>query len=120
MPPATAYEIEPEFTGAWFGEVGGLPGTFEIGELSTGRYFGSFVAEDGDTEYVLLLEQSNVANDLGIDVPSNRALFAWQDGLGGRGKGWLLINRQASALTGAFGYGAATDGLGDWTLVRAE
>ena len=46
--------------------------------------------------------------------------FTWQNGLGSRGKGWLLINREDTALTGSFGYGVATEGLGEWSFERTN
>ena len=117
-PPASVYEIDPEFGGEWSGDVDGLRGTLNIGELDERGLFGSFVTEDGGTEYTLLLEHTYVDTEEGGEVPSNRATFTWQDGLGSRGKGWLLINREDTALTGSFGFGVATEGLGEWSFVR--
>lgn len=104
--------------GEWSGDVGEFTGTLVMGELGPLSFFGSFRADDGLTEYVLLLEQSTVESPGGGIVPSNRMKFTWQDGLGGRGHGWLLINRDDTALTGSFGYAKATVGLGNWTLAR--
>ncbi|PRP97893.1 hypothetical protein ENSA5_31260 [Enhygromyxa salina] len=118
-PPASVYEIDPQFSGEWTGDVDGLRGTLNIGELDERALFGSFVTDDGATEYTLLLAHTHVDTDEGGEVPSNRATFTWQDGLGSRGKGWLLINREDTALTGSFGYGVATEGLGEWSFVRA-
>ncbi|WP_181233146.1 hypothetical protein [Enhygromyxa salina] len=117
-PPASVYEIDPQFAGEWDGDVDGLPGTLNIGELDDRSFFGSFVTHDNATEYTLLLEHSYVDTEDGGEVPSNRVTFTWQDGLGSRGKGWLLINREDTALTGSFGYGVATEGLGEWSFVR--
>jgi hypothetical protein len=117
-PPASVYEIDPEFAGEWTGDVDGLPGTLKIGELDERTFFGSFVTDDGSTEYTLLLEHTYVDTEEGGEVPSNRTTFTWQDGLGSRGKGWLLINREDTALTGSFGYGLATSGLGEWSFRR--
>ena len=32
-PPASVYDIDPQFAGEWVGDVDGLPGTLKIGEL---------------------------------------------------------------------------------------
>lgn len=119
-PPASVYEIDPQFSGEWVGDVDGLAGTLTIGELDERSFFGSFVTADGATEYTLLLDHTFVETMEGGEAPSNRTTFTWQDGLGSRGKGWLLINREDTALTGSFGYGVATAGLGEWSFVRAD
>lgn len=119
-PPASVYEVDPLFTGEWAGDVDGLPGTLTIGELDERAFFGSFVTADRSTEYTLLLEHTYVETEEGGEAPSNRTIFTWQDGLGSRGKGWLLINSEDTALTGSFGYGVATEGLGQWSFVRAQ
>ena len=119
-PAASVYDIEPEFAGEWAGDVGGAPGTLKIGVLDEHSFFGSFVTDNGGTEYTLLLEHTYVTAEDGSEAPSNRTVFTWQDGLGSRGHGWLLINREDTALTGSFGYGAATEGLGGWSFVRGE
>lgn len=117
-PPASVYDIDPQFAGEWVGDVDGLSGTLKLGELDERTFFGSFVTDDGSTEYTLLLEHTYVDTEEGGEVPSNRTIFTWQDGLGSRGKGWLLINREDTALTGSFGYGLATTGLGQWSFER--
>lgn len=119
-PPASVYELDPEFAGEWVGDIGGSPGTLTIGRLDERSYFGSFVTDDSAIEYTLLLQHSYVTTAEGGEVPSNRATFTWQDGLGSRGKGWLLINREDTAITGSFGYGQATSGLGDWSFIRYD
>jgi hypothetical protein len=118
-PPASVYEFDPEFAGEWTGDVDGLAGTLKIGVLDDRTFFGSFRTDDGATEYTLLLEHTYVDTEEGGEAPSNRTIFTWQDGLGSRGKGWLLINREDTALTGSFGYGVATAGLGQWSFERA-
>lgn len=120
FPAASVYDVDPEFAGEWDGDVGGNPGTLMIGELDERTFFGSFVTKDHSTEYTLLLEHTYVDTEEGGEVPSNRMTFTWQDGLGSRGKGWLLINREDTALTGSFGYGVATTGLGDWSFERVD
>jgi hypothetical protein len=119
-PPASVYELDPEFAGEWAGDIGGSPGILTTGKLDDRSYFGSFVTDDGTTEYTLLLQHTYVTTAEGGEVPSNRATFTWQDGLGSRGKGWLLINREDTAITGSFGYGQATSGLGDWSFIRFD
>jgi hypothetical protein len=120
LPPASVYEIDPEFAGEWTGDVDGHVGTLMIGEIEERVFYGSFVTDDGRAEYTLLLEQTYVFTQEGGEVPSNRVLFTWQDGLGSRGKGWLLVNQQDTALTGSFGYGVATEGLGEWSFERVD
>jgi hypothetical protein len=117
IPPAAAYDAPSNFTGEWIGEVGGQVGSLTITPLGAGRYRGLYAAEGVAIEYVLLLEQDLVAAD-GTNTPSNRALFKWQDGRGGRGEGWLLINREDSALTGAFGERGLLER--PWTCIRME
>lgn len=118
FPPASVYEFDPEFAGEWIGDVDGLAGTLKIGVLDERSFFGSFLTDDGGTEYTLLLEHTYVETEEGGEAPSNRTTFTWQDGLGSRGKGWLLINREDTALTGSFGYGLSTSGLGQWSFER--
>jgi|GEM_PF-1336422 len=119
-PPASVYEIDPEFGGEWSGDVDGFSGTLLLGTLDERSYFGSFVTSDGALEYTLLLDHSFVVTEQGSEAPSNRCTFTWQDGLGSRGRGWLLINRDDTALTGSFGYASATEGLGSWSFVRVD
>jgi hypothetical protein len=119
-PPASIYEIDPEFAGEWLGDIDGQVGTLRIGELDERTFFGSFLTHDGGVEYTLLIEQTYLDTDDGVEVPSNRTIFTWQNGLGSRGKGWLLINREDTALTGTFGYGVATTGLGGWSFERVD
>jgi hypothetical protein len=117
IPPAAAYETPSNFAGEWIGEVEGEVGTLTITSLGTGRYRGLYEGEDIEIDYVLLLEQDLVA--VGSDsMPGNRAVFKWQDGRGGRGEGWLLINREDSALTGAHGDHGMLDR--PWTFIRVE
>ena len=119
-PPASVYEIDPEFSGEWTGDVDGLRGTLTIGSLDDRSFFGSFVTKDQSVEYTLLLEHTYIENDEDGEVASNRTTFTWQDGLGSRGKGWLLIDQRDMALTGSFGFGVATTGLGEWSFIRVE
>lgn len=119
-PPASVYEVDPVFAGEWVGDVDGLPGTLTIGELDERSFFGSFVTADRSTEYTLLLEHTYVETEEGGEAPSNRTIFTWQDGLGSRGKGWLLIDSEDMGLSGSFGYGVATEGLGQWSFERTQ
>jgi hypothetical protein len=115
IPPAAAYETPSDFAGEWIGEVEGQVGTLTITSLGPGRYRGLYEGEDIEIDYVLLLEQDLVGNQA---MPGNRTLFTWQDGRGGRGEGWLLINREDSALTGAFGERGLLER--PWTFIRVE
>jgi hypothetical protein len=117
IPPAEAYDTPSNFKGEWIGEVEGQVGTLTVTWLGNGRYRGIYKGEDVEIDYVLLLEQDLVPAS-GTTVPGNRALFTWQDGHGGRGEGWLLINREDSALTGAFGEQGSIER--PWTFIRVE
>lgn len=117
FPPAAAYDTPSDFAGEWIGEVEGQVGTLTITPLGPGRYRGLYEGEDVKVEYVLLLEQDLVPL-AGTTVAGNRALFKWQDGRGGQGDGWLLINREDSALTGAFGEKGMLER--PWTFIRVE
>jgi hypothetical protein len=86
----------------------------KIDKLGPARYYGIYQVDGADLRYVMSLDQT-VVDDGGEQVPANRCTFTWQDGTGGRGTGWLLINREDSALTGEFGEGAGT-----WTFIRIE
>ena len=117
-PPADSYDVDPEFIGEWYGDVDGLRGTLVIGPIGEQTFYGSFVSDDETREYTLLLDHSYVQVPNEGMVPSNRTTFTWQDGLGSRGKGWLLIDRSDRALSGSFGFGVATTGLGAWSFIR--
>lgn len=117
IPPAEAYDTPSRFEGEWIGEVDGQVGTLTVTPLGPGRYRGLYDGEDVAIDYVLLLEQDLVPTH-GTTVAGNRALFTWQDGHGGRGEGWLLINREDSALTGAFGERGLLER--PWTFIRVE
>jgi len=117
IPPAEAYDAPSDFAGVWHGEADGSVGTLTISPLGSGRHRGLYEGEDIEIEYVLLLEQDMV--EVGEDsMAGNRSTFTWQDGRGGRGEGWLLINREDSALSGAFGEQGRIDR--PWTFIRVE
>ncbi|MCX4242845.1 hypothetical protein [Paraliomyxa miuraensis] len=119
IPPAEAYERPSDFSGEWIGEVEGEVGLLSITSLGQGRYRGLYEGENVAVEYVLLLEQDLVpVGTAGEPIAGNRATFTWQDGHGGRGEGWLLINREDSALTGAFGERGLLER--PWTFIRVE
>lgn len=120
LPPAEAYAAPSDFAGVWVGEIGGKLGTLNVDDLGQGRYYGLFEADAEVVRYVLKLEQGDAPDANGNPAPSNRASFTWQDGRGGRGAGWLLINREDTALTGEFGYGESYGGGGTWAFVRIE
>lgn len=118
LPPAEAYDRPADFSGDWIGEVAGTEGTLVIGRLGPSRYRGVYEVDGAPIRYVLALEQTMV-DVSGAQVPSNRVVFTWQDGRGGRGEGWLLVNRENTALTGEFGEGDGHTG-GGWTFIRLE
>lgn len=118
---APSGEVYPEgasdFTGEWVGESAGIFGTLTIQRLASDRYYGRFASEDGLIGFVCNLRQIRATpGEGGAMLPSNLVTFQWQDGRGGRGGGWALINRESSALTGEIRYG----GLGTLSFVRTD
>jgi len=101
VPGAEAYERPSNFVGEWVGESNAALGALNVKGLGPGRYYGQFVGDDGSTRMVLNMQQVMVAPESGGEaIPGNLARFTWQDGRGGRGDGWMLINPEDSALTG--------------------
>lgn len=114
-------EVYPEgasdFTGEWVGESAGVFGTLSVQRLANDRYYGRFTSEDGLTRFVCNLRQDKATPEAGGEMqPGNLVRFTWQDGRGGRGDGWMLINRENSALSGEIRFG----GLGTWDFVRTD
>ncbi len=119
LPPAEVYDAPIVFTGHWRGEVAGIAGELAIDELAPLRFRGLFVASDEPRRYVLNMTQRLAPDPGGAQAPANLIEFRWQDGRGDRGAGWLLVNRDGSALTGSFGRGeGVAAGAGEWTMVR--
>ncbi len=119
LPPAEVYVPPVEVAGEWRGEVEGVEGTLTVDDLAGNHYRGMFVASGIARRYVLNMEQLQGPDDGGAQGLTNLVKFQWQDGRGDRGEGWLLVNREGSALTGSFGRGeGATSGAGEWTFVR--
>jgi len=116
MPPAEVYASEPDFAGVWEGRVDDVEGTLRLDRIGAGTYRGLYRGDALAVEYILRCEQT-IEGENEAGQPTNRLVFTWQDGRGGRGTGWLLINRDSSALTGAFGEGAGHVG-GTWTFLR--
>lgn len=126
-PPAQGYAVGSDFAGVWVGEVNGIAGELSVQRMGSQRYYGYFRGESKQARYTLALDQQAIADGeeaqaklKGTGTASNLCLFTWQDGHGGRGAGWLLINREDSALTGTFGRNTAHSGVGQWTFIRAE
>ncbi len=119
-PAAMAFELEPDFTGEWYGEIAGRPGTMLLGELNVGQLYGSFESDDSEVELVLLLDQIVLDLGTGGSAQANRSDFTWQDGRGSRGIGWLMINREDTAITGDYGYGQRITGEGGWSFIRVD
>jgi hypothetical protein len=117
-PPPEVYGEPTSFAGDWHGEAGDVTGMLEIDEMGDNRYYANFRGKDRPVRYILDVQQ--VLGEAPGDGagPSNLALFTWQDGRGGRGEGWLLINRDRTALTGTFGRGDGTTGMGVWTFIK--
>lgn len=119
LPPAEVYDTPIVVTGHWRGEVAGIAGELAIDQLAPQRFRGMFVASDQPRRYVLNMTQRLAPDEGGVQVPANLIEFRWQDGRGDRGAGWLLVNRDGSALTGSFGRGeGVAAGAGEWTMVR--
>lgn len=121
LPPAEVFDQVGEIAGSWRGEVAGVSGRLEVEPLGSTHYRGMFEADVLVRRYVLNIERIYAASSDGGKRPSNLVRFDWQDGRGDLGSGWLLMNRDASALTGAFGRGEdVTEGAGTWTFLRAD
>lgn len=119
LPPAQVYEQAVAISGSWHGEVGGVSGELRVQKLDALRYYGMFEATATGRKYVLSMRQVEAPAPSGGVAPSNLVQFTWQDGHGDRGAGWLLVNREGSALTGSYGRGEGnTDGAGAWTFVK--
>lgn len=114
-PEADFFGPSLRFEGEWFGEVDGRPGVLRIERLGRTRLRGVYESDDRSRVLVLLIELAP-----STDGFANVAPFTWQDGRGGRGRGWLRINRENTALDGAYGYDRRVDGAGAWLFVRVE
>lgn len=117
-PTAEVYPEGPsDFSGEWVGESSGVFGTLKVRRLAADRYYAQFSSDDGLVRFVCNLRQVRATPGEGGEMtPANLAVFDWQDGRGGRGDGWVLINREDSALSGEIHYG----GLGQWDFVRVD
>lgn len=117
-PAAEAYDKASDFAGEWVGESNGVLGTLEIRALGPGRYYAKFTSDDNLTRFVANMQQALVTPRRGGDLlPGNLVQFTWQDGRGGQGSGWVLINPEDSALIGEIRAGG---GGGPWNFVRVD
>lgn len=117
-PQAEAYGRPSNFVGEWVGESNAALGALKVKGLGPGRYYGQFVGDDGITRLVLNMQQVMVAPEPGgAAIPGNLARFTWQDGRGGRGDGWVLINPEDSALTGEIRLGNVAQAM---SFVRVD
>lgn len=103
-PVAEAYAKPSDFAGEWVGESNAVLGSLKVKSLGGGdtgpkRYYGQFTGDDGTTRFVINLQQPLVTVGI-VGIAGNLARFTWQDGRGGSGDGWVLINPEDSALTG--------------------
>lgn len=111
-PMAESYDKPSDFAGEWVGESDGQLGTLTVRALAVGRYYGQFVGDDGQARFVLNMQQPLVSSsEGGALLPGNLVQFSWQDGRGGRGEGWVLINPEDSALTGEIRVGSQARSL---------
>lgn len=107
-PAAEAYDKASNFAGEWVGESDAMLGSLKVRTLGAARYYGQFTGDDGQTRYVINMQQSMATPSRGGEpIPGNLVQFTWQDGRGGRGEGWMLINPEDSALTGEIRVGNA-------------
>lgn len=116
LPSAEVYDHGSDFAGAWVGESNGVLGTLEVRSLGPGRYYGKFTSDDKLTRFVVNMKQALVARDA-LQIPANLVQFTWQDGRGGQGAGWVLINPADTALAGEIHAGGES---GQWTFVRRD
>lgn len=124
-PDPELYDRDVTFEGEWSGEIASMPGRLEISVLrrdaDENLYYGMYRCSTHPVLYVLRLEQVELEDEGGAARLSNLARFHWQDGRGDRGDGWLLINRDGTALTGTYGRGDQhVLGLGQWVFTRAS
>jgi len=118
VPAAEAYGRPSNFVGEWVGESNAALGALKVNDLGPGRYYGQFIGDDGTTRLVLNMQQAMVASEHGgAAIPGNLARFTWQDGRGGRGDGWVLINPEDSALTGEIRLGSLAQAM---SFVRVD
>jgi hypothetical protein len=104
LPVAEAYDHGSDFAGAWVGESNGVLGVLEVRALGPGPDYGKFTSDDKGMRFVVNMQQPRVAAPSGdITLPGNLVQFSGQDGRGGRGEGWVLINPADTALTGRSG-----------------
>jgi len=117
-PVPEAYDRGSNFAGAWVGESNHVLGTLEVRSLGPGRYYGKFTSDDKLTKFVCNMKQPLVTlADNTSQLPGNLVEFTWQDGRGGQGAGWVLINPADSALAGEIQAGGES---GPWTFVRRD
>lgn len=107
-PVPEVYDKPSDFAGEWVGESNTVLGTLKVRQLGSGHYYGQFSGDDGQTRFVINFQQALVTKDAGAPALGNLARFTWQDGRGGRGDGWVLINPEDSALTGEIRVGNAS------------
>jgi hypothetical protein len=121
VPAAEAYDAPSSFVGTWLGEVDSLSGTLTLKDLGGGRMYGVFLADGEATTLSLSGNQATAAPAPELpEHPANLLEFTWQDGRGGKGRGFLLVNREDTALTGSHGFDTAALGAGEWTFIRLE
>jgi hypothetical protein len=101
--------------GRWSGELDGAAGSLVITRVDGPRSRGLF---QGEGRQLALVIDRSAADAGGAWLPSNRALVAWLDGHGGEGRGWLLVDAQGRAITGALGFGTDYTGAGTFAFVR--
>lgn len=117
-PTAEVYDDGSDFAGAWVGKSNGVLGLLEVRSLGPGRYYAKFTSDDRLTRFVVNMKQPLVAvRDGAAKLPGNLVEFTWQDGRGGQGGGWVLINPTDTALDGVIRAGGMT---GPWTFIRRE
>lgn len=114
-PVAEAYAKPSDFAGEWVGESNTVLGSLKVKSLGGGddgprRYYGQFTGDDGTTRFVINLQQPLVTVG-DVAIAGNLARFTWQDGRGGRGDGWVLINPEDSALTGEIRVGNSGEAM---------
>lgn len=121
IPHAALYRREADFSGTWEGYIAEHYGVLILERLRQGVYGGNFIGEEESVQFALMARQDQMRVHKRAPVRGgNRLIFEWQDGGNSEGRGWLLVSREGSALTGEFGFAEAAIGGGLWNFVRSD
>lgn len=121
VPAAALYPGNADFSGLWTGHIGSRHGELRLERLRKGVLGGNFIGDDSSIQFALVGKQDYLASSKELAArAANRLRFEWQDGSGSSGRGWLLVSREGSALTGEFGFGETAIGGALWNFRRSD